>query len=347
MGGGARILTINFDQAEKARPETGAAERVARIVVYGNPDKARLPEVLRALAGWAGPRGIALSLARDIAQAFDPTQYPPNGGCQVYDEDDPKEVTNPGQRGLLVSIGGDGTLIRAVRRFWPFQAPVLSVNLGSLGFNASVEPERVEQALDAWEQGQAQISERMAIRVCWLRGGNLLAESVAVNDVVLVKQYEARMIHFALRQGESLLSSFAADGLIVATPTGSTAYNLSAGGPIVYPTLRALVATAICPHTLAARPMILPPAPPVVMEFILRRSRDQAMLWIDGQERWPMEQGDRISVEAAPSPLRLISNGADYYFSTLRRKLCWSGELLPRDAEAEPAAGREDKGLEE
>jgi NAD+ kinase len=178
----------------------------------------------------------------------------------------------------------------------------------------------------------------MTIRVKWLREGQTLAESVAVNDVVLVKQYEARMIRFILKQGPSELASFAADGLIVATPTGSTAYNLSAGGPIVYPELRTLVVTAVCPHTLSSRPMILPPDPPVVMQFVLRRRRDQAMLWIDGQEHWPIAEGDQVSVQADPWPLRLISNGAEHYFTILRDNLSWSGEPQRSDLSNKAAA---------
>ena len=306
--------------------------KTARIVVYGNPDKKRLPAILCDLAMWVEGNGLRLSVAREISPALEPPSSCPVKNFQVYQDEDPRDrIFDDHRQGLLVSLGGDGTLIRAVRRFWPLEVPVLSVNLGSLGFNASVEPERVIQALEAWRQGASEISERMAIQVSWVREGQVLAESMAVNDVVLVKHYEARMIHFILSQGEHQLTAFAADGLIVATPTGSTAYNLSAGGPIVYPSLQALIATAICPHTLAARPMILPPSPPVVMEFTLRHSRDQAMLWLDGQERWPIIQGDRVVIEAAKVPLRLISHGAGQYFATLRRKLCWSGEFHPKN----------------
>lgn len=318
----------------------------ARLIVYGNPAKPGLPPVLGALVQWARARHAALSLAADLAALLPEAEHP--GPCfSVYGEAEARAQLEeaeqaagaaPAPPALLVSLGGDGTLMRAVHQFWPFTAPVLSVNLGSLGFNASVEPAQITQALDDWAEGRAQTSPRMVIRVRWRREGQTLAETIAVNDVVLVKQYEARMIHFSLLQGQNLLSSFAADGLILATPTGSTAYNLSAGGPIVFPTLRALIATAICPHTLAARPMILPASPEVTMEFALRRPRDQAMLWIDGQEHWPMDQGDRVTVEALGEPVRLISSGSGQYFATLRQKLCWSGEFAPQAGPEDPPA---------
>jgi NAD+ kinase len=185
----------------------------------------------------------------------------------------------------------------------------------------------------------------MTVRVRWMRGGQVMAETMAMNDVVLLKEYESRMIHFTMRQGETLLSSFAADGLILSTPTGATAYNLSAGGPIVYPTMQLLIATAICPHTLTARPMILPPTPAVNMEFKMRHASDRGQLWIDGQVRWPIAEGDVIAVEADPQPLRLIVSDSSQYFATLRRKLCWSGEPPARPENngrtpgAEPAPG--------
>lgn len=320
---------LNPSEHNTHSPTGAATRRAVRIVAYGNPDKPGLGPVLQALARWAAGHGAALAVAREITPGLEGTGAP----YQVYENNGSSESPfDPQAANLLVSLGGDGTLIRAVRRFWPLEAPVLSVNLGSLGFNASVEPDRVTDALDAWESGAAQLSERMTVRVRWIRDGKPLAETMAMNDVVLVKEYEARMIHFSLRQGGALLSSFAADGLILSTPTGSTAYNLSAGGPIIYPTLPVLIATAILPHTLTARPMILPPTPAVTMEFEMRHSSDKGLLWIDGQERWPVVDGDCIAVEAEPLRLRLIGSDATHYFATLRRKLCWSGEPQVKDA---------------
>lgn len=310
-----------------ASPPAAVAPTTARIVVYGNPEKAGIGTALATLARWAGRHQARLSVARDIAPALEATAGGDGASYDVYEDGSPNGTLFDSLRGnLLVSLGGDGTLIRAVRRFWPLEAPVLSVNLGSLGFNATVEPECLGEALDAWAAGGGQLTERMVVRVRWEREGRTMAETMAMNDVVLLKEHDARMIHFTLSQGGAALSSFAADGLILATPTGSTAYNLSAGGPIAYPTMRMLIATAICPHTLTARPMILPPSPAIYMDFELRHTRDKGLLWIDGQERWPVAEGDRIAVEADPLPLRLVANDTSHFFATLRRKMCWSGE---------------------
>lgn len=332
-------LSIPFEQSTV--PPPGAPPQAAsRIVAYGNPDKPGVGPVLQELARWAARNQAALCVAREIAPFLDDPAAPATAPFSVYEHNDQNGALFDALHGnLLVSLGGDGTLIRAVRRFWPLKAPVLSVNLGSLGFNASVEPQRLGEALDAWMRGAAPVSERMTVQLRWMRDGRTMAETMAMNDVVLLKEYDSRMIHFTLSQGGQALSSFAADGLILSTPTGATAYNLSAGGPIVYPTMRLLIATAICPHTLTSRPMILPPDPPVVMEFQMRHPRDKGLLWIDGQERWPVAAGDCIAVEADPLPLRLIASAASHYFATLRRKLCWSGEPNPRPAAVPPRSG--------
>ena len=214
-----------------------------------------------------------------------------------------------------------------MRRFWPLTAPVIGVNLGQIGFNASVEPDHLCEVIELWEKGQATVSERMVLRVQLERGGRIEHESVALNDVVLAKRSETRMIHVMLRQGNELVSSFGADGLIVSTPTGSTAYNLSAGGPIVHPAMELLIATAICPHSLSARPVVLPPDPPVTLQFVPRHDTGEAMVWIDGQEGWPIAPGDRVTLKATDSPLRLVTSPETRYFERLRQKLLWNGDV--------------------
>ncbi|MCX6637395.1 MAG: NAD(+)/NADH kinase, partial [Acidobacteria bacterium] len=158
------------------------------------------------IARWAEGRGIVLNVACEIAPALAGSGLP----FHVYEPGSENgSLFDPLAGNLLVSLGGDGTLIRAVRRFWPLRALVLSVNLGSLGFNASVEPERVTEALATWERGAAPISERMTVRVRLLREGATVVETMAINDVVLLKEHDARMIHFSLRQGGAVLTSFA------------------------------------------------------------------------------------------------------------------------------------------
>jgi NAD+ kinase len=303
------------------------AQRVDRIVVYGNPEKTGVEEVVRAVAEWCAPRSVVLAVSSELHEGFLAPLPTSDENLKLYDANDPDDDPFSGQEpSVLVCLGGDGTLLRAARRFWPLPAPVLGVNLGQLGFTASVEPDRVRQTLDQWELGRTRISERMALKVRWVRGGRAIEESIAINDVVLAKQSEGRLIHLTLRQGEEKVAAFGADGLIVSTPTGSTAYNLSAGGPIVHPDMRLLIATAICPHTLSARPVVLPPSPPLTLAFTFHRERNQAMLWIDGQKRWAIQPDDEITLEAAESPLRLIAGVTTGYFEKLRQKLLWNGD---------------------
>lgn len=295
------------------------------IAIYGNPGKDAVPETLRCIVLWARERRVNLfveaeiagqleaSLARDI-ETFD-------GDCSAT------QLLDGRREGLLVTLGGDGTLLHGIRRLWPFKADVLGVSLGSLSFNASVDAQNVTDAIEEWIEGRSKVSPRLLLRVTHEIDSKPVREAIAVNDVVLAKLSGPRLIHLCLRQGEELVSSFAGDGLILATPTGSTAYNLSAGGPIVYPTLEAFIATAICPHTLTARPVVLPSRPAVTMEFLSDHHGSKARLSIDGQEDWPVEPGEKIRIEICNSPMRLITPSGIRYFARLREKLSWTGDL--------------------
>lgn len=306
-----------------AQSPCSAGQRLERIIVYANPAKPGVDDVIRKIYAWAANRDVTICLTEDLAAIGSDWSRPP----EIYPYANHAASPLHGGCELLVCLGGDGTLLHGARRFWPIQAAVLAVNMGSLSFNATVDVPHMTQAIEDWEGGRAGISERMILNVRNLRDGQVVREGVVLNDVVLSKHTDARLIHVELRQGGELVNGFAADGLIVATPTGSTAYNLSAGGPIMMPTLRVMVVTAICPHTLAARPVILPPNPSVQMQFMPHSGRRQAVVWLDGQEEWPIDPGDRIEIEADPRSLRLITLDSFKYFSRLRQKLSWSGKL--------------------
>jgi NAD+ kinase len=319
------------------RPAAGRPVPLRRLVVYGNPEKPGLEPILKELAEWTKARGITLAVARELVRGSESDGRSALG--ELYDLDNPAERPFAvGEPAMLLSLGGDGTMLHAIHRFWPLEAPVMGVNLGSLGFNAAVLPGRMTMLIDRWLEGKATLDERLLLKVRRAQGGRPLAESVAVNDVVLAKQVEAHVIHLTLSQGGEVISSYSGDGLIVSTPTGSTAYNLSAGGPIVHPSLRVVIATAICPHTLAARPVVLAPEPAIEVGFVPRHDSDRVMLWIDGQEPWAVRRGDRVTIEAAEAPLRLVRGEGHQYFNQLRQKLLWNVENKP----AEPAV----EGLE-
>jgi NAD+ kinase len=224
-----------------------------------------------------------------------------------------------------------------VSNLWPFQIPVVSVNLGALGFNAYVEPDQIESFIQDWEAGRTQTSQRMILEVAHWRGETLLREGVAVNDAVLLKN-GPQVIQIEVLQGDELVSSSRADGLIVSTPTGSTAYSLSAGGPIVYPTMQALIATAICPHSLASRPVVLPASPELRLSFVPKHGQEAAGLSVDGQESWRIEPEDVITLKAAPHGLRLVTPADMQYFDRLRRKLSWSTDPHAAARSGEQAA---------
>jgi NAD+ kinase len=294
----------------------------AHVVVYGNPHKPGIGDILRSLAAWAAAGGHRVSIEEDIAEMALGQHGGENDAFKIFNGDQPG-LTFAGEEHptLLLTLGGDGTMFHAIHRFWPLRVPVLGVNLGTLSFNATVQPEGLVGALNAWLAGEYRVSERMVLRLACVRRGEVVSEAVAVNDVVLGKQENLRMIHMTLRQGPELVFSFSGDGLIVSTPTGSTAYNLSAGGPIVFPTMRVLVATAICPHTLAARAVVLNPSPPLVMEFVPRYAGDMATLSIDGQSQWTLHADDKVTVEGCDVSLKLVVGREPFYFGRLRQKL--------------------------
>ena len=315
-----------------------AGQATPRLVAYANPKIPHVAGVLETLARWANANGTPLSVGRDVAHYLGSDCESADSPIEIYDRaTDIDLLRRAGRRALLICLGGDGTIIHGVRCFWPFEAAVAGVNLGSLSFNANVEPGQLTRVVTDWMNGQIRISPRMVVRVRLMRAGAVVTESVAVNDVVLSKHGDTRLIHLSLDQGGERVSAFSADGVIVATPTGSTAYNLSAGGPIVYPAMEALIVTAICPHTLAARPLILPPMPAVMMKFIPHRGRREATVCIDGQECWSIGPDDQVFIEQADKPLRLLLGPDAPYFPRLREKLYWSGELKSHDEDEGPS----------
>ncbi len=229
---------------------------------------------------------------------------------------------------LLITLGGDGTLLRGARMVAPLGVPVLGINLGHLGFLTAAAPDELGAAFSALRRGEAQLDRRMVLRATAEGpGGEPRGEFLALNDAVLHKGGFARVIRLAVFAGEDEVATYRADGIILSTPTGSTAYSLSAGGPIVSPSIDCIIATPICPHTLAVRPLILPPAERVVVEVL--SPSEELVLTIDGQDGAALAPGDRLVVCRAAPCLALVRFSGQTFFSTLRRKLRWGGEVDP------------------
>jgi NAD+ kinase len=221
---------------------------------------------------------------------------------------------------LIVVLGGDGTLLSAVRATAASDAPLLGVNLGSLGFLTDVPLSSLFPMLDSIEEGSAPIEQRSLMHCDLLRGEAILGSYLAFNDVVVNKTALARLNTYDLFVDRAFVSSFRADGMIVATPTGSTAYSLSAGGPVLMPTVNAFVVTPVAPHSLTHRPLVVPDS--AVIEILLRSDEEVAYLSLDGQPGLDLRDGDRVRCRRSEHKVSLFRTDTDF-FHVLRTKLKW------------------------
>jgi NAD+ kinase len=222
---------------------------------------------------------------------------------------------------LVIVLGGDGTMLHAARLLGGSRAPILGVNLGSLGFTTEVAPEELFHRLDEVFAGRYRVDERMKLACKLFRGAEVVLEEEVLNDVVLSKGALARIAdHEMLIDGE-YVTTYKADGVIISTPTGSTAYALSAGGPIVHPSMDCVVVSPICSHALTQRSLVV--AADRTISVILQGGTQDVFITIDGQVGQPLREGDRVEVRRSESRFRLIRNPAMSYWQVLRQKLHW------------------------
>jgi NAD+ kinase len=223
---------------------------------------------------------------------------------------------------LVVVLGGDGTLIHAASLIGGRAVPILGINMGSLGFMTEVPQSEMYPVLDHLLAGKATMSRRIKLRVHLHRAGTStpVVDGEVLNDVVIAKDALAPMCELDTRMSGSYVTTYKADGVIVATPTGSTAYSLAANGPILLPTMRGLVVAPICPHTLTQRPLVLPDDENVEI-FLINASR--AFLSLDGQKGHPLERGDRVQVKQSANAVLIVNNPNIDFFGILRKKLRW------------------------
>ncbi|HET8654349.1 MAG TPA: NAD(+)/NADH kinase [Longimicrobiaceae bacterium] len=294
-------------------PGPRLATPVRRIGVVGHPGYTSLHVAADRIADFGDRHGVEVVFDSELAPAGAATLSP----------------TLLAQLDLLVTLGGDGTLLRGARQVVPFGVPILGVNLGHLGFLTSLGPDELEAGLAATLAGEVVLDERMVIEAhAEAPDGTPRASALALNDAVLHRGGVARMIRIAVHAHGEEVGTYSADGIILATPTGSTAYSLSAGGPIVSPIVDCIIATPVSPHTLAVRPLILSASERVTVEVL--SPTEELILTIDGQEGASLRPGDRLAVCRAPTPLRLVRMPGRSFFSTLRRKLRW-GDLSVRE----------------
>jgi len=232
----------------------------------------------------------------------------------------PRAEMGSRQIDLVVVLGGDGTLLSAARATAPIDVPLLGVNLGSLGFLTEVPLPSLYPMLEAILQGRAQVEHRSLMECQLLRGDKILNSYYVFNDAVVNKTALARLNTYELFIDKVFVSSYRADGMIVATPTGSTAYSLSAGGPVLMPSVHAFVITPVSPHALTHRPLVVPDS--VEIEILLRSEEELAYLSLDGQPGLDLCDGDRVRCRRSEHQVSLFRMGTDF-FQVLRSKLKW------------------------
>lgn len=271
--------------------------------------------VLAELAGWLEARGITAVFETETAELVG---LPPGRATTSRDD-------LPGACDLVVVLGGDGTLIGMAGRIARagVDVPIAGVNFGSLGFLTEITLDELYSTLEAVLDGTASIDERTMLRARTIRDGKVFAERLALNDVVITRGALSRIIDLAVAVDGRAVMRVRADGLIVATGTGSTAYNLAAGGPIVHPALDAVLLTPIAPHMLTNRPVVIPGSSVVSVAPRMDDGNDEVFVTVDGQWGHPLQPEDVIHMERADRPLRLVRTSTRSYFDVLRQKLKW------------------------
>ena len=285
-----------------------------RIGIVAKPDLIAARDTLAELRAWLDARGADVCWAPEAAALLaDP---PPS----VIARDDMAERVD-----LVVVLGGDGTLLAMADRIAHAgrDVPILGVNFGSLGFLTEITRPELLGALAEVMEGRAQLDERMMLQAITSRAGVARRDTIVLNDVVFTRTALSRIIDLSVWVGDQFVTRVKADGLIVASPTGSTAYNLAAGGPIVHPAMDAIVLTPIAPHTLTNRPIVIPAEREVRVKST-GTNAGNVYVTVDGQTGFEMAEGDEVAVSKAARPLRLVRASARSYFEVLRQKLKWN-----------------------
>lgn len=296
------------------------AERAGSIARVGLTAKRGLTAaagVIAELAGWLEARDVRAVFEEETARL---AGVPPDRPT-VSREDLPRECD------LIVVLGGDGTLIGVAGRIAAAASdvPILGVNYGSLGFLTEITLAELYDALAATLEGRAVIESRAMLTSRTVRENALFADHAVLNDIVITKGALSRIIEISVMVGDAPVTRFRADGLIIGSPTGSTAYNLAAGGPIVHPAVDAMILTPIAPHTLTNRPVVIPGSSDVHVRPIMD-PQDEVFVTFDGQQGFPLRPHDLISIRRAPRPLRMVKSAQRSYFDLLREKLKWGGD---------------------
>lgn len=276
--------------------------------IFSKPKVPAAVELVPKVVRWLHERGVA-------------TRYDRETAAYLSQPDGLERAQVPEGADVVIVMGGDGTLLSAARAIGGREIPLFAVNLGGLGFLTAITKEELFPELERALRGEHRIGKRKLLHVDVVRDGRKAANYEALNDVVITKSSIARMIDLEAWVDEMFVCSYKADGLIVSTPTGSTAYSLSAGGPIIYPSVGAVCITPICPHTLTNRPVIVNISS--VITVVCRAADQSSFLTIDGQVGEPLRANDRIECRSSDYSLHLVRPPQQMFFDVLRQKLKW------------------------
>ncbi len=285
-----------------------------RIGIIAKKNKPETVAITANLLEWLRPKRIQVYIEEEMGRLLGST--PSEGDWKpIKKEEMPTDIE------MIIVLGGDGTLLSVARQVWNKNIPILGVNLGALGFLTEITLDELYPVLEKVLGNDFQINEREVLNVGVVRKGKRISEFIVLNDAVINKGALARIIDLETTINGEYLSTFRSDGLIISTPTGSTAYNLSAGGPIVYPSLHTIIITPICPHTLTIRPIIIPDD--VKIRALLKSRNEEVTLTLDGQQGFALEFEDVVEVGKAEGRILLIKSPYRHYFELLREKLKW------------------------
>lgn len=280
------------------------------VGIAANLNKENALATVREIVSWLEDRGMQAMVETRVAAAIG------REGFLLSDL--------PGKCELIVALGGDGTLLSVARHACRARIPILGVNLGGLGFLTELTVSDVIPTLERIARGELVVEERMMLEASVEDScGRVTSKYLCLNDAVINKSAFSRAMQINMRVSNVYVGTFLADGLIVSTPTGSTAYSLSAGGPVVKPTIRALIATPICPHTLAVRPLVFSEDEELKIEVLAEKS--EVTLTMDGQEGRRLERGERALFRRAEETTLLVCCGGRSFYEVLRTKLGWGG----------------------
>lgn len=285
---------------------------IKRIGIVLKPHQPDALKTLCELTEWLSQRGIELVGGPEIERE----RVEHETGCSVTEVDEDRLAESVD---LILVLGGDGTMIATARLMGDQEVPVLGVNYGGLGYLAEFRIEELYTGLESILSGNYRLDKRVMLHVD-LEDGESKTNRV-LNDVVINKSALARIIEIDVFLDKLFVNSFRADGLIVSTPTGSTAYNLSAGGPVVFPSMNAIVITPICPFTLSNRPIVVPDD--AVIELLLKTEQEEVALTLDGQVGFPLKVNDRVVIRKSNTTFNLVQPSNRNYFDVLRDKLRW------------------------